>query len=417
MTQTSHTSDPAVDEYSLRTATPDDFEQAQVALSEAFSDDWEEDVKETERLTFEPERTILAMHGDEIAGVAGVFTRDLTVPGAVVPAGHVTWVGVRPTHRRRRVLTRMMRRQLADIRALGEPVALLWATEGRIYQRFGYGLGVTRLIFEAEREVRLLHPAEGAGRLRSVPRTEAADVLAKVYDRVRAERVGWSSRDARWWEYVLSDPPSSRNGRTAPRITVHEGQSGVDGYAIWRIKQDWSQLGPKGTVMVREVVAATPEAYRALWQLMLDVDLTRTTQYGFGTPDEPLPYLVNEPRRLGMRLGDALWVRVIDVPAALAARRHLAPVDAVLEVTDPILTENSGRWHLVGSAESATCTRTDRPADMTLDIPALSSAYLGGVPLAALAAAGRVTELAPGSLERASLAFGWHRPPSATEVF
>jgi predicted acetyltransferase len=418
VTPTPRDPEPAVDEYSLRTATADDFDEAQLALSEAFSEDWEADGLEVERRTYEPARTLLAVRDDEIAGVAGAYTRDLTVPGGIVPAAHVTWVGVRPTHRRRGLLTRMMRRQLADIRALGEPVAVLWASEGSIYQRFGYALGASRLTLETDRELRLLRPAgPGEGRLRSVRVAEAADVLSKVYDLVRTERVGWSSRDARWWDTVLADPPSRREGRTSPRVTVHEGQSGVDGYAIWRTKPDWSWSGPKGAVMVREVAAANPDAYRALWRLMLDVDLTRSVKFSFAAPDEPLYHLVNEPRKLGARLQDGLWVRLVDVPAALAARRYLAPVDVVLEVADPLLTENSGRWHLVGDPDSASCTRTDRVPDLALDGHALSAAYLGGVALSTLAAGGRVTELVPGSLARASVAFGWHRPPSPTEVF
>jgi predicted acetyltransferase len=411
----------------LRTATADDFDDAQLALSEAFAEDWESDALDVERGTYEPERTLLAVRtteiageagpGAEIAGVAGAYTRDLTVPGGIVPAAHVTWVGVRPTHRRRGLLTRMMRRQLADVRALGEPVAVLWASEGTIYQRFGYGLAASRLVLETDREVRLLRPAEGEGRLRSVRLAEAADILSKVYDRVRADRVGWSSRDTRWWDAVLADPPSRREGRTAPRVTVHEGQSGVDGYAIWRTKPDWNLQGPKGAVLVREVVAGSPEAYRALWRLLLDVDLTRSVQFSFGAPDEPLVQLVNEPRKLGAKLVDCLWLRLVDVPAALAARRYLAPVDVVLEVTDPLFADNSGRWHLTGDLDTATCVRTDRPADLALDVHALAGAYLGGSTLAALAAGGRVTERTPGALARAGVAFGWHRPPSATEVF
>ncbi len=406
------------DEYSLRTATPDDWEAASSALSEAFAEDLQTDADEHERQVFEPERTILAVRGEEIAGVAAAYTRDLTVPGGSVPDGHVTMVGVRPTHRRQGLLTRMMRQQLADVRALGEPLAVLWASEGRIYQRFGYGLAASRLVIDADREVRLRDaPGPGEGRLRSVPKADAVELLAKVYDQVRAERPGWSSRDARWWDHILADPPSRREGRTSLRITVHEGQSGVDGYAMWRTKSEWSDPGPKGTVVVTEVAATNPAAYAALWRLLLDIDLTRHTHYWLAAPDEPLVYLVNEPRRLGAKLQDALWVRLVDVPAALAARRYQAPVDVVLDVTDPLLPDNTGRWHLAAGLESVTCTRTDRPADLALDIHALGSVYLGGVSLGTLAAAGRVAELAAGSLAPASTAFGWHRPPSAPEVF
>jgi predicted acetyltransferase len=411
------TSGVTSDDYSVRVATSDDWDQVVSAVSEAFGEAWESDTTENERPIWEPERTLLSVSAGEVVGSAGVFTRDLSVPGGVLPAAHVTLVSVRPTHRRRGLLTRMMRRQLADIRTAGEPVAVLWASEGRIYQRFGYGLAAQKLSLTV-REARLREaPTAAEGNLRSVSPAEATELLSKVYEQLRADRVGWSSRDERWWGYVLGDPKSERHGATPLRVTVHEGQSGVDGYVLWRVKRDWDGTGPKGVVRVREVVALTPEAYRSLWRLLLSVDLTRSTEYWYAAVDEPLQYLVDEPRRLAGQVGDALWLRVVDLPAALAGRRYAAPVDVVFEVTDALIPENAGRWRLTGDARSATCTRTDRPADLGCDISALGAAYLGGAALSTLAAAGRVAVPNPAALGPASLAFGWHRLPSATEVF
>src|SRR5690606_513793 len=115
-------------------------------------------------------RTLVVTDGAALVGVAGAFTRDMTVPGAVVPAAHVTMVGVAPTHRRRGLLRRLMHRQLREVyEARREPFAVLWASEGRIYQRFGYGLATTKLSLEIDTtEVRLAEP-EGymSGRLRA----------------------------------------------------------------------------------------------------------------------------------------------------------------------------------------------------------------------------------------------------------
>ncbi|MBO0871099.1 MAG: GNAT family N-acetyltransferase [Micromonosporaceae bacterium] len=411
------TSGVTSDEYSVRVATSDDWDHVVSVIAEAFGEAWENDVIDNERSTWEPERTLLTVSRDDVVACAGVFTRDLSVPGGVLPAAHVTLVSVRPTHRRRGLLTAMMRRQLADIRAQGEPVAVLWATEGRIYQRFGYGLATQKLALEV-REARLREqPTAAEGRLRSLSPSAATELLSKVYEQVRADRVGWSSRDARWWGYVLSDPKSERDGATPLRVLVHEGQSEVDGYALWRVKRNWDGTGPKGQVKVREVVAVTPEAYRSLWRFLLSVDLTRSTEYWCAAVDEPLLHLVDEPRQLAGRLGDALWLRVVDVPAALAGRRYAAPVDVVIEVTDALVPENAGRWRLAGGPDSATCTRTDRPADLACDIGALGAAYLGGAALTTLAAAGRVAVPNPAALVPASLAFGWHRIPSAVETF
>lgn len=409
------------DSLPLRVATPDDWDAISRLLATAFNEDVDPDVDRAERAIYEPDRTLVIADGDALVGVAGVFTRDMTVPGAVVPAAHVTMVSVAPTHRRRGLLRRLMHRQLRDVYdARREPFAVLWASEGRIYQRFGYGLATTKHSLEIDtREVRLAEP-EGfsPGRLRPAQPAAAQAELARVYDQVRGGRPGWSSRDERWWGYVLADVASRRHGATEMRAVLREGPSGVDGYALWRVKSSWDHDGPNGEVRVREVVADNWSAYLDLWRFLLSVDLTRTTVYSFGAVDEPLLHLANEPRRLGARLGDALWVRIVDLPAALAARRYAADVDVVLEVTDNLLAENTGRWHLVaGTSGPAHCTRTDAPADLACDVSALAAAYLGGTPLGVLAAAGRVVERRTGALAEASAAFGWHRAPSAVEIF
>lgn len=409
------------DTYHLRTAVPEDWDEAHALLTSVFSEDGDD--SDQVRALWEPRRTLLAIRagdpdGSAIAGVGAAYSRDLVVPGATVPAAHVTMVGVRPTDRRRGLLRRIMHRQLADVHAAGEPVAVLWASEGRIYQRFGYGLATQRMDLTADHEVELTVPVgPDEGRLRAVPLAEAADVLAKVYDQVYRDRPGWSGRDATWWAYVLADPPSQRQGATGRRVVVHEGPSGVDGYALWRVKPDWQVEGPHSEVLVREIVAATPGGYRALMRFLLDVDLCRSTRIGFAPVDTPLLFSVNEPRRLGARISDGLWLRVVDLPAALAARRYAAPVTVTLAVADPLLPANSGTWALSAGPGHARCTRTDAAPDLRLDIGALGAAYLGGASLGALAAAGRVAELVPGTLAAAGTAFGWHRAPSTTETF
>ncbi|NJC86053.1 GNAT family N-acetyltransferase [Planosporangium mesophilum] len=397
----------------------DDFHAAFDVLRAAFGEDFPEAELEGNRLVFEPTRSHVIDHDDGTVAHAGVYTREVTVPGGVVPAAHVTLVGVRPTHRRRGLLTRLMTHQLRQIREGGEPIAMLWASEGRIYQRFGYGLaGMRHLLTADKREVRLNRSADpAAGRLRDSTPEQARKDLQQVYERVRAERPGWSSRDENWWGRRLADPPSRRQGCTEWRALLFESHDGPDGYALWRRKGDWDETGPKGKVQVAEVVAVTPEAYLALWEFLFSVDLTRTVQYGFGATDEPLRYLVNEPRALGERVSDSLWVRVVDVPAALSARRYAAPVDVVLEVTDALLPDNAGRWRLTGDANGATCTATTDAADLACDVADLGALYLGGTALGALVAAGRVRELRPGAVTATAAAFGWQRQPSALEIF
>lgn len=386
-------------------------------LFRVFHDPFDEALKNAEREVFEPERSLLARDAGAVVGHAGAYSRELTVPGSVVPAAHVTLVGVAPTHRRRRLLSRMMQRQLQDVRAAGrEPLAVLWASEAAIYPRFGYGHAAPRLELDVNSSAIGLAPGD-PGRLRAGDPAELQGELAKVYDQLRADRPGWSSRDDRWWTYVLCDLPSRRNGATERRAVLHEGPDGVDGYTLWRTKGDWDPRGPKGQVRADAIVAATPDAYVALWRFLLSIDLTRSVVYRYATLDEPLQHLVADPAQLGAQWSDGLWVRVVDVPAALSARRYATEVDVVIDVADPLLPDNAGRWRLSGGPTGARCERTTDAADMALNVRDLGTAYLGGPSLTALAAAGLVREVTPGAVARASAACGWHREPAAVEVF
>ncbi|NJC66925.1 GNAT family N-acetyltransferase [Planosporangium flavigriseum] len=399
----------------------DDFTRVLDVLAAAFGEDFPAEDLATTRSVFEPRRSHVIEHDDDgMVAHAAAYTREVTVPGGVIPAAHVTLVGVRPTHRRRGLLTRLMAHQLRDVREHGEPVAMLWASEGRIYQRFGYGIAALRHIIPGadKREIRLNRSSTPeAGRLRDASPEQVRKDLQQVYERVRPERPGWSSRDENWWSRLLDDSPSRRQGYTSRRALLFEGPARVDGYALWRRKGDWAETGPKGEVNVAEVVAATPEAYLALWEFLFSVDLARTVRYPFAAPDEPLRYLVNEPRALGDRVADSLWVRLVDVPAALSTRRFAAPVDVVIDVTDALLPDNAGRWRLTGDATGAACTPTTDAADLACDVADLGAVYLGGTGLGALAAAGRVRELRPGAVAAVAPRFGWHRAPSALDIF
>ncbi len=406
------------DDITIEVPTTADWDRIHRQVSQAFHQEVSEAASDAEAMVFEVERGLVARRDGEIVGTAGILTRQLAVPGGVVPAAHVTLVSVAASARRQGVLTRFMARQFDDARAAGEPIAVLWASEGRIYQRFGYGLAATKLNLTIEsREVELPGPAR-AGRLREGSPSDVRDSLVKLYDRLYAERPGWSERAARHWDYRLIDLDQWRRGATELRAVVHsDDDGGVDGYALWRSASRWENTGPAGEVRVLELAAATPSAYFALWRYLLNIDLTRSVSIWSVSPDEPVLTAISEPRRLDARLSDALWLRILDVPAALQARRYVSNVDVVLEVTDERISSNAGRWRLHGSPTAATCTSTKDDPDLVLDIRALGAAYLGGSSLHMLAATGQVRELTPGSLDRASVAFGWYREPSSVEVF
>ncbi|MFG2038534.1 GNAT family N-acetyltransferase [Dactylosporangium sp. NPDC048998] len=404
-------------EYLLRTATDGDLDALARLRRDAFGVPGDPDPADSGRTVTEPARTHVIEHAGQLVGVVAIFTRDLAVPGGVLPVAHVTGVAVNAAHTRRGLLRRMITEQL---RTAPEAVAALWASEGRIYQRFGYGLASQNVAMRADRrEVSVLAPP-APGNLRAAVPADAIQELSQVYSRVLPTRPGWSSRNETWWKHLTSDPAARREGRTAERAVLFENPDGVvDGYARYRITPGWDDNGPKQEVNVTEVVAATPTAYAELYRFLLRIDLARTVAQGLSSVDEALFYLVDEPRRLGGKVADGLWVRIIDLPRALTARRYAAPVDVVFEVTDDLLEANTGRWRLRAGAGGAlvTCTRADGEPDFSLDIADLGAAFLGGTPLGALHQAGRIREHRPGAVAATSTAFGWPVAPNSIEIF
>jgi predicted acetyltransferase len=365
---------------------------------------------------FEASRSLLATRGDHLAGHAGCYTRELAVPGGTVPAAHVALVAVAHGDRRQGILSGLMRRQMADVREAGrEPVALLWASEARIYQRFGYGLAAWRLNLSVDlREVRPRVPSVEGCTVRELDPGDARPMLRDVYSRVWRQRPGWSSRSEPWWHRAIRDLPEERHGASPLRVLSVAAPDGVEGYALWRGHGDWDDDGPAGQVEIRELVADGPAAATSLWCSLLSVDLARSLRYPLAAVDDPVLSLADEPRRLRATLADALWVRLLDVPAALAARRYLTPVDVVIDVRDRLLPANSGCWHLTADEAGASCERTRSSPDLTVGVEDLAAAYLGGTPLAM---SGRVTESRSGALAACGTAFRWHREPSAIEMF
>ncbi|MQY15109.1 N-acetyltransferase Eis [Streptomyces sp. RB5] len=357
----------------------------------------------------EPDRTVAAYDGELIVGAAGAYSFRMSVPGGgVVPVAGVTCVGVVPTHRRRGVLRAMMRRQLDDVRGRGEALAVLLASEPTIYGRFGYGLGAQEFRVEIDTpRVGLRMPA-GAERIRLVLAgvEESLADCEGIYARQVAARPGMLERRPGWERKPVLDDPAEREG-ASPLMCVQafDGDDLV-GYARYAVAPHWTPDGPDGTVVVRDVDALGPAAYAALWRYLFDIDLTtRVTSRGRPV-DDPLLHLVTDLRRCRPRLRDALYVRIVDTAAALAARTYAAPVRVVLEVRDEFCPWNEGRWLLSGDAGGADCKRTEEPADLVLSSRELGATYLGGTSLAALAGAGLVTELRPGALAEASTAFG-----------
>ncbi|WMX47082.1 GNAT family N-acetyltransferase [Streptomyces roseicoloratus] len=357
----------------------------------------------------EPERSLGAWDGDRCVGTAGAFTFRLSVPGGnVVPAAGVTMVSVAGTHRRRGILTSMMRRQLEDVRRLGEPLAVLTASEPEIYGRFGYGVAThtVRAVIDTTR-VRLTVP-EGTDGI-SLRVTTPADALADaeaVYARLVTARPGMVERRPGWERVALLDPPADRDGASPRQCVLAERDGEVVGYAHYAIRPKWSWPGPDGAVVVHQLAGLDPLAEAALWRYLCSVDLTARVEIHSRPVDDGWQHLVTDLRRCEPTLRPVLFVRLVDVGAALAARTYQAPVDVVFEVEDAFCPWNEGRWRLTGDAKGAECVRTEDAADLALSVRELGAAYLGGVSLVSLAAAGLVRELREGALTEASVGFG-----------
>ncbi|MFC9485256.1 GNAT family N-acetyltransferase [Streptomyces hydrogenans] len=362
----------------------------------------------------ECERSLAVWDGGRAVATAGAFSFRLTVPGgASVPAAGVTMVSVAGTHRRQGILTSMMRRQLDDVRALGEPLAVLTASEAVIYGRFGYGAAsrAQRAVIDTTR-VRLDVPAgTDAVTLRMVPLAESSAVTEAVYARMVPRRPGMLARRPGWERLPLLDPPGAREGASARLCVLAERGGEVVGYAFYAIKPEWSWAGADGSVTVHELYGLDPAAEAALWRFLCSVDLTGKVKVNSAPVDAAWQHLVSDVRRCEPTEREALFARLVEVGAALEARTYRAPVDVVFEVEDAFCPWNAGRWRLSGDAKGAVCSRTSDAADLALSVRELGAAYLGGTSLAALASAGRVTELREGALTEASLAFGSDAAP------
>ncbi|WAL95517.1 GNAT family N-acetyltransferase [Streptomyces sp. Je 1-369] len=357
----------------------------------------------------ECDRSIGVWDGAACVGTAGALSFRVAVPGgALVDAAGVTTVGVAATHRRRGILTSMMRRQLDDVRAAGEPIAVLTASEPAIYGRFGYGAATRQMKVDIDTtRVSLSLPAGTDDvHLRYERPADVHEACEALYARQVTERPGMTARQPGWERLGLLDPQSERNGASPLQCVVAERAGELVGYVRFAVKPDWEWRGPKGSVQVRDIDALDPAAYAALWQFLFDIDLTSSVVARNRPVDDALLQLVSDVRRCDVSVRDSLYVRLVEVGAALEARTYQTPVDVVFEVEDAFCPWNEGRWRLTGDAKGASCERTADAADLSLSVRELGAGYLGGTSLTSLAAAGRVRELRRGALTEASVAFG-----------
>ena len=328
----------------------------------------------------------------------------------------MTVVTVHPTHRRRGLLRQMMDEQLDDVARRGEPIAALTASEASIYERFGYGTATFGTRWELASEYASLpasSPTEGSVRL--VAGDAAAAAARAVYDVAAAAR---SRRDGTTARLVVTDLHSREARRALLHRRPRRPRRHADAFARYALDPSWPDGVPSYTLRRDRVQAVDAEAEAALWAYLFGIDLVATVVAVDRPVDEPLRWRLPDPRRLRVReLRDHLWVRLVDVAAALSARTYGADDALVVELVDGFRPANNGRWLVEGGDAGATCARTDRAADLTLAAPDLGALYLGGVAVSTLAAAGRVREVTTGAVRRADRFFLAHPAPWCTTHF
>lgn len=412
--------------YPIRAIDPAQATAFFAVSDQAFNARWPPDkALEHELIAFEFDRSAAAFDGHQIVGSSCAYTYQLSVPGGMVAAGGISAVAVLPTYRRRGIMSAMIRHVMADIAAHGEPIAALFASEPEIYGRFGFGCATEHLALTVPRgDARLIPPSVPSGRpgpprLRIVEPERALPELDAVYQAVAQRRPGITSRDERWWRAYTDDPDWARDGASPTRWMVAEDDAGPRGYAAYSVRPDWNNDGnAAGKLDVHELMATDPEAAAALWTDLLTRDLVSEVQAWLRPADEELLYLLAGRRRARALLRDGLWIRLIDLPAALSQRRYSRELDVVVEVTDELLPGNAGRWRLRADAKGeGTCERTTQAPDLLLPVQALGAGYLGGARLGALAAAGQVAQERPGALAELSAAMSWDPAPWCPQIF
>jgi predicted acetyltransferase len=368
-----------------------------------FGEDPEELRQAARWLADELDRTRAAFDGDDLVGTSRNRTFELSLPGGgSVSATGVTAVAVLPTHRRRGILRSMMTALLDDSVAHDEPVSMLTASEGGIYGRFGFGPSTLDLDVTLDtREIEFVRPRP-AGRLRMVDRAELDKVAPALFDRVRQARPGAVSRPEAWW----ADVHEIRKPAIRFDVLYESAAGDVDGFVTYEVKARWVP-GPEHRLDLRDMVAASPDAEHALWRYLCEIDLVRTVHAESVPVDTPLPWLLASPRAALMQpAADFVWTRVLDVPCALGARKYACDGRLVIAVHDARAgSAADGTFAIDGGPEGAAVSASTESPDLSCDVAALSTAWLGGVRWSTLASAGLVEEHRAGAAALADTMF------------
>jgi predicted acetyltransferase len=363
-----------------------------------------------------PDRLLAAFDGDKLVATYGAFPFEMQVPGGSVKTSGVTIVTVLPTHRRRGILTEFMKRDLLAAKDRGEVVASLWASEPAIYGRYGFGPAAYEIGWELPKASAIMHDAPDIrGAVRFLDETEAKQSLPAIYESALEGVPGSNHRTGQWWHTrFIADDPERRQGRPARRIALLEREGEGVAYAIYRTKA----TGMNSELSLVELVGIDAAAEKAMWQYLFEVDLTEVIKAGLRPSHDPLRgWLVNPRAMKPKAVDDSIWIKLLDVPAALAARTYRASGSITFEMVDEYSPWNSGTW-VLSVAEDGTgeCAPTDASPDITITPGGLGSLYLGSHSAFAMASAGEATGTTA-AIAKLDLMFGWHIAAWCPEIF
>ena len=383
-----------------RPVTEDDLQAVYESQAWTFHSHFDESWMSIAREWFELGDFIGAFDGSDPVGVTERYSFEMTVPGGSVATACIRGVTVLPSHRRRGLLTEMMKRQLAAAHESGLSLSALEASESPIYGRFGYGIACEQENWSIDRH-RSSYREEYSwdGSLKMVKSDRARKVFPEVYARAAPKRAGVIVQPPNPWWYEIFGKEDAKD----TNFYVEYRESDVEGCAVYQIKG--------GIVTVSLFLACSDDAYAALWRYLFDIDLVSTIKASNRPRDEQLVWMLHDARALERKPRDRTWLRLVDVPKALSSRTYAIDGELVFEVRDSFCPWNDGSYHLSGGPSGATCRPTTNSPDITLSVDDLAVPYLGGSPFTPLAHAGRVEEHTPGALTHADAMFASQLKP------
>lgn len=374
---------------------------------------------------YPPSSTMAAFVDGRIASTLGAHPWNVRVNGRSVPTACVTTVGTMPEFRRQGYQRRVMTRSLEWHREVGQPIAMLWASFGAIYQRYGYGLSSAHTAYTFDPRFVALRdpdpPSQAGYTVRLVDAETHRPLVERLYEAYIAPRTLAIERRGPHWDVYWHWEVARKKDRRKYVAIAYDSEGEPQGFFIYSTMEDMGapfQPGPDQSMEVNQFIPLTLEAHRAMWNYIRSHDLVRQVKFGFVPEDDPMPDMLLEPRELQRRTGDAMWLRIVDVPAALEARGYEPDAEGslMIAVRDDLCPWNDGTYRVSIEGGSARVQPASGAADLTMPVAALSPLYSGFRGATNLARAGRI-EGDTDALRRADALFRTAYRPHVLEGF